>query len=173
LLRLFPSRFREEYGEDALQLFRDRARDETGFFPALWLWMDLLIDLAISIPREYGHAEPELVSASAWCRLDGLPSFYVLQGEPLRSGSLLFGSVATLTALAACWIGETTGGAAHSGVWHRIDDHFGMGIHEAKPIHPYSTPDWAETGAEPDVKAKAEDALQTAVRLAAKKLQKK
>ena len=453
LLRLFPSRFREEYGEDVLQLFRDRARYETGFFPALRLWMDLLIDLAISIPREYGRAEPELVSASAWCRLDGLPSFYVLHGEALRPGSLLFGSVATLTALAACWVllghggnyrglerfgvgqspgssgfadspvppptsrttagatsaapfesgpldaaekrrvidgavanlkqhyvdpyaaekmadsllahekngddnaardgvtfaglltrqmrevnpdrhlvmvysetplpdtrsaptredfaryrqamqrenctfekletlplnigylklnsfpdpsvceptaratmarlnhvdaiifdlrdnrggepdmvalmasylfdypeywynprenttqrswtqspvpgsrladkpiyvltsgrtlsgaeqfcydlkmlkratlvGETTGGAAHSGVWHRIDDHFGMGIPEARPINPYATPDWAETGVEPDVKAKAEDALQTAVRLAAKKLRKK
>ena len=28
LLRLYPSRFREEYGEAALELFRDRAHDE-------------------------------------------------------------------------------------------------------------------------------------------------
>ena len=28
LLRLYPSRFREAYGDEAVQLFRDRARDE-------------------------------------------------------------------------------------------------------------------------------------------------
>jgi hypothetical protein len=28
LLRLFPRRFREAYAEEALQMFRDRARDE-------------------------------------------------------------------------------------------------------------------------------------------------
>jgi hypothetical protein len=30
LVRLYPSHFREAYGEAALQLFRDRARDEKG-----------------------------------------------------------------------------------------------------------------------------------------------
>jgi hypothetical protein len=70
-------------------------------------------------------------------------------------------------------VGETTGGGAHSGVWYRIDDHFGMGIPETKPINPYSTPDWEGTGVEPDVKVKAADALSTAVKLAQTKLQKK
>jgi C-terminal processing protease CtpA/Prc len=70
-------------------------------------------------------------------------------------------------------VGETTGGGAHSGVWYRIDDHFGMGIPETKPINPYSTPDWEGTGVEPDVKVKAADALSTAVNLAQTKLQKK
>jgi len=41
-------------------------------------------------------------------------------------------------------VGETAG----SGVWHRIDDHFGMGIPETKPINPFSKTDWAETGVE-------------------------
>jgi len=70
-------------------------------------------------------------------------------------------------------VGETTGGGAHSGVWYRIDDHFGMGIPETKPINPYSTPDWEGTGVEPDVKVKPADALSTAVKLAQTKLQKK
>ena len=70
-------------------------------------------------------------------------------------------------------VGETTGGGAHSGVWYRIDDHFGMGIPETKPINPYSTPDWEGTGVEPDVKVKAADALLTALKLAQTKLQKK
>ncbi len=62
--------------------------------------------------------------------------------------------------------GETTGGAAHSGVFYRIDDHFGIGIPETKSINPISKTDWAETGVEPDVKVKAADALETAVKLA-------
>jgi len=51
---------REAYGDEALQLFRDRARDEKGFFRSLRLWLDLLADLAISVPREYGYVQPEL-----------------------------------------------------------------------------------------------------------------
>jgi hypothetical protein len=37
-LHLYPSRFREAYGEEALQLFRDRARHERGLFRRLRLW---------------------------------------------------------------------------------------------------------------------------------------
>jgi C-terminal processing protease CtpA/Prc len=72
----------------------------------------------------------------------------------------------------ATLVGETTGGAAHAGVWYRIDDHFGMGIPETKAINPYSKADWAETGVEPDVKVKAADALETAEKLAESKLRK-
>jgi C-terminal processing protease CtpA/Prc len=68
---------------------------------------------------------------------------------------------------------ETTGGAAHSGVFHRIDDHFGMGIPETRAINPFSKTDWAEVGVEPDVKVKAADALETAEKLAESNLQKK
>ena len=73
----------------------------------------------------------------------------------------------------AILVGETTGGAAHSGVFYRIDDHFGIGIPETKPINPFSKTDWADTGVEPDVKVKAADALETAVKLAESKLQRK
>jgi C-terminal processing protease CtpA/Prc len=73
----------------------------------------------------------------------------------------------------ATLVGETTGGAAHSGVWHRIDDHFGMLIPETKPINPFSEADWAETGVEPDVRVEAADALETAKKLVLRRLQKK
>jgi hypothetical protein len=63
-------------------------------------------------------------------------------------------------------VGETTGGGAHAGMWHRIDDHFGVAIPEVKPINPYSQPDWEGTGVEPDVNVKAADALEAAVKLA-------
>jgi len=73
----------------------------------------------------------------------------------------------------ATLVGETTGGGAHSGVWHRIDEHFGMGIPETKAINPFSKTDWAEVGVEPDVHAKAEDALEAATKLAKGRLQEK
>lgn len=109
LLRLYPPRFREEYGEEILQLFRDRARDETGFSRRLRLWLDLVADLAISVPREYYYFEPELIGASADQRLGGLPSFVVIEGGSPRPGALLSGGVLTMLVLTTCSIFLTQG----------------------------------------------------------------
>jgi len=98
LLRLFPSHFGEAYGDEALQLFRDRTRDEKGFFPRFRLWFDLLADLAISVPREYFYAEPELLAASSQ-RLGGAPLFYVAGDESPRPGALFLGGMLALAAL--------------------------------------------------------------------------
>jgi hypothetical protein len=98
LLRLFPSRFREAYRDEALQLFRDRARDEKGFLPRIRLWLDLFADLAISVPRQYFYAEPELLGASGQ-RLGATPSFYFLSDETPRAGALLLGTLLSLAAL--------------------------------------------------------------------------
>src|SRR5260370_5500441 len=99
LLRLYPSHFRKAYGYEALQLFRARARDEKGFFPSLRLWLELLADLAISVPHVYCHVRPELIGASAQQRSDGVPSFHVLEGELPHPGALLFGGVLALVTL--------------------------------------------------------------------------
>ena len=99
LLRLYPSRFREAYGHEALQLFRDRSRDERGFLPHLRLWLDLLGDLALTVPREYFHVQPELVSYSADLHSEGVPSFFVLVEESPAPGALLFGGVVSAAAL--------------------------------------------------------------------------
>ena len=72
----------------------------------------------------------------------------------------------------ATLVGETTRGGAHAGVWHRIDDHFGIAIPELKVINPYSKTDWEGTGVEPDVKVKAADALITAEKVAEGKQKK-
>lgn len=104
LLRLYPASFREKFGKEALQLFRDRARDEKGFAPRLRLWLDLVADLAISIPREYYYFEPELVGASADHRLGGIPSFVVIEGGSPRPGALLSGGVLTMLVLTTCSI---------------------------------------------------------------------
>lgn len=92
LLRLYPSRFREEYGDAALELFRDRANDERGFFRRLRLWLDLLSDLAVSIPREYRGAQPALAVAPADIR----PCFYFAANESPRAGALLIGALLSL-----------------------------------------------------------------------------
>ena len=100
LLRLYPSRFREEYGEEALQLLRDRARDEKGFLPRLRLWLDLLADLAISVPREYYHFQPEFLGVSTR-RLEGTPAFFVIEGGSPRPGALFSGGMLTLASVIA------------------------------------------------------------------------
>ncbi len=99
LVRLYPSHFREAYGEAALQLFRDRARDEKGFFSRVRLWFDLLTDLAISVPREDHHIHRTLVAASARSRVEGVPSLFVLEDESPRPGALFLGGMLTLLAL--------------------------------------------------------------------------
>src|SRR5215467_5316361 len=103
-LRLYPARFREEYGDEALQLFRDRARDERGFFRRVRLWFDLLFDLTVSLPREYFDFLAPRAIPSVPKRLTGIPTFYVLQNEPVRPAALLSGSVLSFLALTTCWI---------------------------------------------------------------------
>jgi len=103
LLHLYPPHFRETYGDAALQLFRDRVRDERGFFLTLRLWLDLLADLAVSIQLEHRrYVQPAFAGARAQEHLGGTPSFQVLEVEPLRLRALLFGSVLSLAAFSGC-----------------------------------------------------------------------
>ena len=98
LLHLYPSRFRHEYGDEALRLFRDRAHDEAGVWPSVRLWFDLLTDLVISLPREYCYTRPEVARASAKARLDGTPTFFVFDtASPGRRPLLLGGLLSLIT----------------------------------------------------------------------------
>ena len=99
LLRLDPSQFRDRYGDEALQLFRDRAHHERGLFPQLRLWCDLLVDLAASVPREYFHIQPELLRVSALQSAESVPGFYILTSKAPHPGALLFGTALSLLAL--------------------------------------------------------------------------
>ena len=73
----------------------------------------------------------------------------------------------------ATMVGETTRGGAHAGVFHRIDEHFGIGIPEEKAINPFGKADWEGVGVKPDVKVEAAEALETAVKLANARVEKK
>lgn len=52
LLRVYPRRFRDEYGPDMAQLFADQLRDE----PAARVWARGLLDLAITVPARHLEA---------------------------------------------------------------------------------------------------------------------
>jgi hypothetical protein len=108
LLRLYPASFREAYGDAAIELFRDRLRDERGFWPRLQLWRDLFFDLASPVPLTHRSSERTLVSVSGH-RLGGVPSFYVLEDDPLRPSAILFGGVLAVAALSglSVLIGQT------------------------------------------------------------------
>ena len=104
LLRFYPSHFRQIYGEAALQLFRDRIRDEEGFFPRMRLWADLLADFAISVPRLHLAGQHALVPATVTPHSSGMPIFFVLDGESPTAWQILSGGVLSLALLCVFWI---------------------------------------------------------------------
>jgi len=64
-------------------------------------------------------------------------------------------------------VGATTAGHQHSGAFHRISDHFGMGIQQAAPPdNPYPVKGWEVIGIEPDVMVSNSEALDAARKLA-------
>lgn len=68
-------------------------------------------------------------------------------------------------------IGETTGGGAHPTMGARLDDHFMIGVPFARAINPITKTNWEGTGVEPDVKVPADQALETAKKLAAERIE--
>lgn len=96
LLRLYPARFRNAYSQDALQLFRDRLRDEPGVLRRLRLWIDVLADVAASAPREHRRAVAAAVPVPAEAHL-----FQVLEMEPPRPATFFFGGALALAGVAA------------------------------------------------------------------------
>jgi hypothetical protein len=98
LLRLYPALFRETYGQEARQLFRDRLRDERGFWSRLGLWIDLFFDLVLSVPLAHGRNTRRLVTVVA-PRLVGVPSFCVLEDDPLRPSAILLAGALAVAAV--------------------------------------------------------------------------
>ena len=101
LLRLYPSRFRKVYEDEALQLIRDRLRDETGFFKRARLTWDLVTDVFAGLPQACRNSYAVTVEASASPNAEGIPSFKVLDKEPLGRGSILIGSTLSLATIFA------------------------------------------------------------------------
>jgi hypothetical protein len=101
LLRLYPSRFRAEYEGEALQLLRDRLRDERGFFTRGRLLWDLVADVFAGLPQAYRNSYAATEAASLSLNAEGIPSFKVLDEEPIGRGSILLGGTLSLATIAA------------------------------------------------------------------------
>ncbi|MWV28382.1 S41 family peptidase [Aurantiacibacter rhizosphaerae] len=63
-------------------------------------------------------------------------------------------------------IGETSGGGAHPFEYRRVSDHFALDLPEWRSEHPLTGTNWQDVGVQPDVAVPADDALDTAVKLA-------
>ncbi len=66
----------------------------------------------------------------------------------------------------ATLVGETTGGGANPGKFVPLDDHFGLSVPTGRAMSPITHSNWEGVGVEPDIRVPAENALQTAHRLA-------
>src|ERR1700678_1028583 len=101
LFRLYPSSFRKAYEDEALQLIRDRLRDETGFLKKARLGWDLVTDVLAGLPQAYSNSYAMTEGASAATNAEGIPSFKILDKEPLGRGSILIGSTLSLATIFA------------------------------------------------------------------------
>ena len=95
---------------------------------------------------------------------------YVLTSHQTFSGGEEF-TFDLQTQKRATIVGETTGGGGHPVEGLPAGDHFSIGVPFGRPINPVTHSDWEGTGVEPDVKVSAADALATAEKLAADKLE--
>src|SRR5258708_37384504 len=55
LLKLYPARFREEYEAPLQRQFRDDYQEAGGRWARIAFWARALLDLAVSIPREFAR----------------------------------------------------------------------------------------------------------------------
>jgi hypothetical protein len=139
LLSLYPRRFRTIYGDAAMQLVRDRLRDERGFLLKLRLWFDLLYDLVVSIPREYRHEQPTLAAAAVPLHSSEMLSFRTLEGKPPGPAAVLFGCLLSLAA-----VGTFAIAIGHAGDYHPFrafvsHSHSSPHLRPAAPAHSTSS----------------------------------
>jgi retinol-binding protein 3 len=104
-------------------------------------------------------------------RLDDKPVFVLTSKDTFSGGEEFTYDLKELKR--ATIVGETTGGGAHPVRGLRVDDHFTVGVPFARAVNPVSKTNWEGTGVAPDVSVKASEALETAEKLMAEKLQKK
>jgi len=114
LLRLYPARFRRQYGEEAMRVFRERLRDERGTLARLRLWFDLLADTGLSLPREYRRAASPLSTVRASAPA-GMPLFQSLENELPKPASIFGGAI--LAFLAVAGLGFLLNHAGKVRVW--------------------------------------------------------
>ena len=101
LFRLYPSKFRKEYEAEALQLIRDRLRDETGTFKRARLVWDLVADFLVGLPQAYRNSYTAAETQSVSLNVGGIPSFKVLDEKPMGPKAILLGGTLSLATIVA------------------------------------------------------------------------
>lgn len=116
-------------------------------------------------PRPHTSVPAETASPVASNKLGDKP-LYILTSARTQSAAEYFAYNMKMLKRATV-VGETTAGHQHSGAFHRIADHFGMGIQEEAPAaNPFPIKGWEAIGVEPDVRVSSAEALETARKLA-------
>lgn len=91
-------------------------------------------------------------------RYGGQRKVYLLTSEDTFSAGEDF-AYALKNLKRATLIGKATGGGAHPGSPHRINEHFAMIVPSGRSISPITKTDWEGTGVLPDVEMDPDDAL--------------
>lgn len=108
LLKLYPAAFRAEYRAAALQLFRDRFHAERGLLARCRLWFDLIVDLAVSIPREYGRRGRLAGPQAGGYRLSEEAIAAMMDRWKSRLTVMLYFYTAVLLGAGIGWVGEAS-----------------------------------------------------------------
>jgi Peptidase family S41/N-terminal domain of Peptidase_S41 in eukaryotic IRBP len=101
LLRLYPSAFRTKYQEEVLQLYRDRIRGETGMLHRWQQYCDLLLDALVALPQAWRNTYADTSALSLVATSENIPTFRLLDKQPLHPASILVGSTLSFAALSA------------------------------------------------------------------------
>jgi hypothetical protein len=116
-------------------------------------------------PRPNSRVPSHTASPTGGNRLADKPVYILTSRRTASAAEYLVYNLKMLKR--ATIVGERTAGAMHAGAFHRLSDHFGMGIQEVPPpANPYSTKGWERIGIEPHVVVPAGDALEVATALA-------
>jgi hypothetical protein len=103
MLRLYPRRFRSEYGDAMRQLFRDRLGTETSILGRFRLWMNLLQDFVMSVRREHRRRAQVAAAESGNYRISE-EAFAEMERSHIRERSVEFLSIALGFLIA--WLGH-------------------------------------------------------------------
>jgi carboxypeptidase family protein len=101
LFRLYPSRFRKEYEAESLQLIRDRLRDETGTLKRARLLWDLATDFLVGLPQAHRNSYTPAQTQALSLHAGGIPSFKMLDEQPMGPKPILLGGTLSLAAIVA------------------------------------------------------------------------
>jgi hypothetical protein len=100
LLRLYPRGFSQRFHEEALELMRERLREERGFLLKFKLWLELLLDVATSLPLAYRNTYATSAVPAVTPLPVGLPAFRTLEPRPLSPLSIFMGGIFATAAVA-------------------------------------------------------------------------